>query len=222
MNRLPHPGRRILHRPGPGALLLLLAATALAPAAGFAAGEANQRVALGSFRGPQAARVRDAVEGALLRRYFLVPESMVAEAARQSGGLLRSDEDFAAVGKSLRVKAFVSATVRKQKSWQVDMVVRKGDTGQPIGQFAWADSHIKSLAASLARSTPKRLRALMSADIAARGAGTEAAVVASPRTEPPSPPAKKEAGAATNDAPADAVTEDDDDDDDHDDSRAPA
>jgi hypothetical protein len=218
MNQRPHVRRQMFHHSGAAAVALLLAATGLAPAAALAAGETNPRVALGGFRGPQAARMRDAVEGALLRRYFVVPESIIAEAARQSGGRLRSDEDFAAVGKSLNVNAFLSATVRKQKTWQVDMVVRKGDTGQPIGRFAWSDSRIKSLAASLARSTPTRLRALMSADVVARRADTEAAVMASPQAEPPPPAPKHDTAAAATRAGGD----DQDDEDDADTDAGPA
>src|SRR5438552_17787146 len=89
MNDCNYFRRSIAHRWAPG-WLALLTATVLAPVEAFAASEISERVALGSFRGPHAARVRDAVEGALLRRYFLVPESMVTEAARQSGGVLRS------------------------------------------------------------------------------------------------------------------------------------
>src|SRR4051794_38705019 len=63
----------------------------------------NQRVVLRAFRGPQAARVKDAVESALLLRYSLVPDSMVTEAARRSGGRLLTDQDYAAVAKTLNV-----------------------------------------------------------------------------------------------------------------------
>jgi hypothetical protein len=165
----------------PALLAFVLSAAALAPTEVLAASEISERVALGAFRGPQATRVRDAVENALLRRYYLVPESMVAEAARKSGVRLKSDQDFAAVGKTLNVKVFVSATVRRQKNWRVEMVVRKGETGQPVGRFDWSDRRIDSLAASLARSTPKRLRALMSDQVVvAEATGAAATVSASP------------------------------------------
>lgn len=208
MNDCNYFRRSIAHRRAPG-WLALLTATVLAPVEALAASEISERVALGSFRGPHAARVRDAVEGALLRRYYLVPESMVTEAARQSGGGLRSDEDFAAVGKTLNVKAFVSATVSKQKGWQVEMMIRQGATGQPIGRFAWSDRRINDLAASLARSTPQRLRAVMSDGIVARQADAPAAVVSSAR-EADAPEAV--VSSSPRKGPPPAKKEDDDDD----------
>jgi hypothetical protein len=184
------PGKRTV-----ALLAFLLSAAALAPGELLAASEISERVALGAFRGPQAARVRDAVESALLRRYYLVPESMVTEAARKSGVRMQSDQDFAAVGKSLNVKAFVSATVRRQKNWRVEMVVRKGETGQAVGRFDWSDRRIDSLAASLARSTPKRLHALMSNEVAAQGTGAAATVSA--HAEPASEASEDETSDAT-------------------------
>jgi hypothetical protein len=136
-------------------LLAVLPATALA-------GTDNQRVAIPTFRGPQAARVQDAVEGALLRRFYLVPDSVIAEAARKSGVRLQRDQDFAELAKSLNVQAFVLATVRKQRNWTVQMTVRKGDTGETVGRFDWSDRHLDGLAATLARSAPRRLLALLS------------------------------------------------------------
>jgi hypothetical protein len=122
---------------------------------------ASQRVVLRAFRGPEAARVKDAVETALLLRYALVPDSMVTEAARRSGGRLMTDQDFAAVAKTLNVQAFVSATVRKQQDWRIEMVVRKGDTGQAVARYDWSGRRIDALAAAVARRTPKRLRVLL-------------------------------------------------------------
>ena len=122
---------------------------------------ANHRVVLRAFHGPEAARVKVAVETALLLGYSLVPESMVIEAARRSGGRLLTDQDFAAVARTLNVQAFVSATVRKQQDWQVAMVVRKGDTGQAVARYDYSGRRIDALAASVARRTPKRLRILL-------------------------------------------------------------
>jgi hypothetical protein len=131
------------------------------------AGSMSQRVAIPNFRGPQAARVQDAVEGALLRRYLLVPDSEVAEAARKSGIQLRRDQDFAEVARNLNVQAFVIATVRKQRNWTVQMTVRKGDTGAEVGRFDLSERRLDTLAAALARSTPRRLQALLAGRAAA-------------------------------------------------------
>jgi hypothetical protein len=164
----------------------------------------NARVAIGAFRGPQAARVQDAVESALLRRYYLVPDSVVAEAARKSGVRLQIDQDFAEVAKSLNVQAFVSATVRKQRQWTVQMVVRKGDTGEAVGRLEWADRRIETLAAALARSTPRRLQALLtnrSAPAAAAREPEEEVAVKAPSL-PERAPTRKEAGLEEEESPA--------------------
>ena len=161
--------------PALGLLSIVLggaSAQAAAPDAG------NQRVVLRQFRGPQAARVKDAVESALLLRYALVPDSMVTEAARRSGGRLLTDQDFAAVAKTLNVHAFVSATVRKQQDWRVEMVVRKGDTGQAVGRYDWSGRRIEALAASVARNTPKRLRVLLAGKTDLEPPAVDEAVVA--------------------------------------------
>jgi hypothetical protein len=146
-----------------GAALLLGALTPVTAQAG----SMNQRVAIGVFRGPQAARVQDAVEGALLRRYFLVPDSEVAAAARKSGVRLQRDQDFAEVARSLNVQAFVTATVKKQRNWTVQMVVRKGATGEAVGRYDFSERKIETLAAAIARSTPRRLQTVLSPKAAA-------------------------------------------------------
>ena len=133
---------------------------ALAPT-GASAAEMNHRVAISVFRGPQAGRLQDAVEGALLRRYFLVPGSEVNEAARKSGVRLRNAQEFAEVARKLNVQAFVSATVRKDGDWKVEMVVRKGETGETVGRYDWSDRRIEGLALAMARATPRRLRAVL-------------------------------------------------------------
>src|SRR3954449_12574178 len=99
------------------ALAAVVGMVALAPA--VEAADLSQRVAIGVFRGPQAGRVQDAVESALLRRYFLVPESAVVDAARKTGVRLQTAQDFAQVARNLNVQAFVTATVRKQRVWTV-------------------------------------------------------------------------------------------------------
>lgn len=145
-------------------LVVLLAAAVAWPGAAVAR-ELGQRVAIGAFRGPRAWALQDAVEGALMRRYALVPETLVIEAARQAGVRLRSNDDFAEVARALNVRAFVSATVTKERDWRVQMEVRKGDTGEIIAHYDWSDPRIDALTASLARSTPKRLRTLLASEL---------------------------------------------------------
>src|SRR5438552_1053440 len=106
----------------------------------------SKRVAIGAFHGPQASRIRDVVEAALLRSYLLIPDAEVEEAARRSGVTLVSDADFEAVGRTLNVDVFVTATVRRQRNWRVHMVVRRGDTGRPVGRYDWSHRRFEALA----------------------------------------------------------------------------
>jgi hypothetical protein len=140
--------------------VVLLGTTGLAPTA-LAAGDLTQRVAIDSFRGPQGGILQDAVESALLRQYHLVPGAVVVEAARRSGVQMRSDEDFAEVGRSLKVAAFVSATVKRHRNWRVEMVVRNGETGEAVARYDLTERRIEMLAAALARSAPRRLQVVL-------------------------------------------------------------
>lgn len=181
------------------ALAFLSVALGLSSAQAAATDSENQRVVLRQFRGPQAGRVKDAVETALLLRYSLVPDSMVTEAARRSGGRLLTDQDFAAVAKTLNVHAFVSATVRKQQDWRIEMVVRKGDTGQAVARYDWSGRHLDALAASVARRTPNRLRVLLAGKPGVEPPAVDEAVEAraEARAEPaPDSPSAPEASAA--------------------------
>ncbi|HEX3697120.1 MAG TPA: hypothetical protein VH374_17215 [Polyangia bacterium] len=154
----------------------LLAALLMAAAAPAAASDLAQRVAIDSFRGPQGAVVQDAVESALLRQYYLVPDAQVLEAARKSGVRLRSDEDFAEVGRSLNVAAFVTATVRRNKNWRVEMIVRNGETGEAVARYDVTNRRLDGLTATVARATPHRLQVLL-ANRAADSADDEDAEV---------------------------------------------
>ena len=141
--------------------LALVGTTGLASPA-RAASDVTRRVAIDAFRGPQGAVLQDAVESALLREYHLVPGAVVNEAARRSGVHMRSDEDFAEMGRSLNVAAFVSATtVKRNKKWRVEMVVRNGETGEAVARYDLTERRIEMLAAALARSAPRRLQVLL-------------------------------------------------------------
>jgi hypothetical protein len=123
---------------------------------------AAPRVAIEGFRGPQAGRVQGAVETGLLGRYYVVPDFSVEEAARTSGVELLVDDEFAQVGKALDVRAFLSAEIaRHRKSgWQVRLLVRRGDTGAPIGRILVTDRRLDRLERELSRRTFRRLETL--------------------------------------------------------------
>lgn len=171
-------GRRTL------ALVVSLAAGALTPAVAQALPNESNRVAIGSFRGPQASKIQDAVENALLRRYYLVPGSLVNDAARKSGVALQSAADFSTVAKRLNVQAFVTGTVIKGKTWRVQMVVRRGDTGQAVGMFDFADRKLPALASVIAKTAPRRVQAVLAVTAEPRAIAVPATM---PAVEVPMP-----------------------------------
>ena len=162
MTRQPRPNTRPTScRRRIFAFAVSTALTAATPAIAQALpGEAN-RVAIGSFRGPQASKVQDAVENALLRKYYLVPGSLVNDAARKSGVALQTASDFSTVARRLNVQAFVTGTVYKRGSWRVQMVVRRGDTGQAVGVFDYSDKKLTGLTAAITRTSPRRVQAVL-------------------------------------------------------------
>lgn len=124
--------------------------------------EADQdRVAIESFRGPQAQRLQGAVETGLMHRYYVVPDFSVEEMARRRGVALGDPEGMAEVGKALQVRAFLSASVQKKGTWKVQMVVRRGDTGEALGRFVVADRRLEQLESTLAKRASQKVGALL-------------------------------------------------------------
>ena len=166
-------------------ILLAAAGRGAAASAAPAGSDPGQRVAIDSFRGPQGSVVQDAVESALLRRYFLVPDEEVLEAARRSGVRLRSSEDFAEVGRSLNVAAFVTATVKRNRNWRVEMVVRDGETGEAVARYDVTDRHLTGVATTLARAMPRQLQVLLARNVAAADANADEDAQLRARVRPP-------------------------------------
>jgi hypothetical protein len=133
-----------------------------------------QRVAIEGFRGPQAQRIQGAVETGLVGKYYVVPDFSVSEVAKRKGVGLLLDDEFAEVGKALDVRAFVSAQIQKRDGWQVRLLVRRGDTGAPVGKILIADRRLDRLERQLTQRTPRRIEALLAR-----------APVSGPDTSPP-------------------------------------
>ncbi len=121
----------------------------------------QERVAIESFRGPQAQRLQGAVETGLMGRFYLVPDFSVEQMARQRGVALRDPQGMAEVGRALQVRAFLSAEVTKRRAWQVRVLVRRGDTGEAIGRFVVADRRLDQLESTLAARTSRRVGAML-------------------------------------------------------------
>ena len=141
---------------------LALPASASANATATAtASDGVQRVAIEGFRGPQAQRIQGAVETGLVGKYYVVPDFSVEEVARRKGVGLVLDDEFAEVGKALDVRAFVSAQIQKKDGWQVRLLVRRGDTGAPVGKILIADRRLDRLERQLSQKTTRRIEALL-------------------------------------------------------------
>jgi hypothetical protein len=149
------------------AMLLLFPSLATSRAEGasspppLAGTESADRVGIGSFQGPQAGRIQGALETGLLARYYVVPDFKVLAEAKRQGVELRDDRGFRLVGRALAVRAFVSADVRRRAGWQVALMVRRGDTGAPIGRILLADRRLDRLESVLATRASDRLGSLL-------------------------------------------------------------
>lgn len=157
---------------------------------GPAAAGASERVAIGSFQGPEANRIQGAVETGLMTRYYVVPDFSVTAEARRQGVALREDGEFGAVGRALDVRAFVSADVQRRAGWRVQLTVRRGDTGAAIGHFVLANRRLDRLESQLTTGASGRVRSLLARasfgnDVAAAAAPLQAQVSASPTEEEP-------------------------------------
>jgi hypothetical protein len=168
----------------------------------------DRRVAIENFAGPQGDPLQGAVEAALLRRYYLVPGTVVGETLRRSSGPRNSDQTFAEAGRRLNVAAFLSAKVRHRGKWWVEMVVRNGDTGEEAARFALTERRLSALAKALARSAPGRLEVMLASDTRV------AAVEEQPTLRTTSRPAMPRRAEQTPPPPDTAAGVDDDDDDD--------
>ena len=166
-------------------------ATLLGAAPARAASE-PERVAIESFRGPQAQRLQSAVEAALMNRYYLVPDFSIEDMARRRGVVLASPDGMAEVGRALQVRAFLSAEVQHQgetrgargSSWRVNLVVRKGDTGQALGRFVVADRRLGHLESTLASHASRKVHALLARAALAPAAEPEVEATAAAETAP--------------------------------------
>jgi hypothetical protein len=136
----------------------------LAPAPAWSS-EATRRVAvIKGFAGPQAERIQGMVEDGLAGHFDVVTDSRVAAAARRQGVGLVTNNDYAKLGKVLEVGAFVSAYTEKQYrrgGWQVRLLVRRGDTGTPVGRILVTGRRLDRLERTLAQQTTPRLNALV-------------------------------------------------------------
>jgi hypothetical protein len=146
--------------------IIFLVAVALfmvAPAPAWSSESTHRVAVIKGFAGPQAERIQGAVETGLSGRYDVVPDSRVAAAAQRQGVGLVGSADFARLGRALDVRAFVSAYTEKRdrRGWQVRLVVRRGDTGAPVGRLLVTGRRLDRLERTLTRQTSPQLQALV-------------------------------------------------------------
>jgi hypothetical protein len=157
----------------------------LAPAPAWSSEAAPRVAVIKGFAGPQAERIQGMVENGLAGRYDVVTDARVAAAARRQGVGLVTNDDYAKLGKMLDVSAFVSAYTEKQfrrGGWQVRLLVRRGDTGSPVGRILVTGRRLDRLERTLARQTTPRLQALV-----ARAASEERLVIEASASESEGP-----------------------------------
>ncbi|HXI57146.1 MAG TPA: hypothetical protein VNO55_13855 [Polyangia bacterium] len=205
-------GCRVTARRRRAAWVVAMVAAMTAPSlmAGAQTTPLDRRVAIANFDGPQGDLLQGAVEAALLRRYYLVPGTVVDDALRRSSGPRNSDQTFAEAGRRLNVAAFVSAKVRHRGKWWVEMVVRNGDTGEEAARFALTERRLAVLARALARSAPGRLEVMLASDARVSAVDEPPTLRTTPR---PAMPRRAEPATAPPDVTATTATTDDDDDD---------
>jgi hypothetical protein len=142
----------------------------VAPSPAWSSDAAHRVAVIKGFAGPQAERIQGAVETGLAGRFDVVPDSSVAEAAQRVGVGLVGNRDFAKLGRALDVKAFVSAYTQKRdrRGWQVKLVVRRGDTGSPVGRLLVRGRRLDGLERTLTNQTSPRLAALVEEAVTVR------------------------------------------------------
>lgn len=197
---------------------LMLAATSLT-SVGVRA-QANPRIAVGRFSGPQGSAVRSALVSDLEENGVEVVEwSEVVAAAREETGSsrLRNDSDYVPVATALRLNAFITGSVRRaRRSWGLRVVVRNGADGMRLGTERWSGRTVASLR-SIRNSGYRRLQEHLAI-------ANPPAPVAPPIPPQPDPaPAGGQPWYATGDGEVPEDPDDtDDDEDDNDDERSSA
>jgi hypothetical protein len=142
-------------------IILPLCTAAVTHTAVARAGDDQARVAIESFRGPQAQRLQGAIETGLMNKYYVVPDFSIEDMAKRRGVAMRDPDGMAEVGRALQVRAFLSANVQKRGTWKVMMVVRKGDTGEALGRFVVANRRLDQLESTLTKRTSRQIGALI-------------------------------------------------------------
>jgi len=131
---------------------------ALAPAL---EADAQTRVVVENFRGPQGARIRGHMVAALSNEDSIevVPRSEVQAAADELGvrASRLGEDEYPQVAQSLNVAAFVRGRVsRRRRRWSVTVVVINGADGAELGRASWSGRTVSSLG-SMRRNGYRRI-----------------------------------------------------------------
>ena len=116
-----------------GALVALAVAVCLLPSA---RADAQARVVVEAFRGPQGAGLRTLLANDLRRSgWIVVEDDEVRDAARALGA---GAGDVVSLARELRAAAFVAGSVsRARRSWRLTVRVRNGADGSELGSESW-------------------------------------------------------------------------------------
>jgi TolB-like protein len=96
--------------------------------------QAKKTVVLLEFRGPEGAKVRDAVMAALTERYQLVPDQEYQRAARRLKARRMRPAHVAKVAEELGIDAVIHGKIRRRRGRRLAVVVtvRDGTTGEVL------------------------------------------------------------------------------------------
>jgi hypothetical protein len=138
-------------------LLLTVVAT---PQPAFA--QKGQRVVVEKFSGPGTMRFRSMVLAVLAQRGADVVPIEKVTATEADLGLLQVSDNYAAVGKELKVNAFFGGTITGKGRKVVARLRGTSGDGKSLGQAAWSAKSLAKLFAAVGATLSKKVGGMMS------------------------------------------------------------
>jgi hypothetical protein len=193
-----------------GAICGLFASTLLltlaAPGEALAQKKA-QRVVVEKFSGPGTVRFRSMVLAVLSQRGAEVVDIDKVTAAEADLGLLQASDNYAAIGKELKVNAFFGGTITGKGRKVVARLRGTSGDGKSLGQAAWSAKNLAKLFAAVGATLSKKMGGMLTGapakveDIADEPAPSGKSGPVAAADEDESPRKKSKASAASDDDP---------------------
>jgi hypothetical protein len=138
-------------------LLLAIAASHEARAA-----EKTQRVVVEKFSGPGTMRFRSMVLAVLAQRGADVVAIEKVTSTEADLGLLQVSDNYAAVGKELKVSAFFGGTISGKGRKVIARLRGTSGDGKSLGQAAWSAKNLKLLFGAVGATLSKKMAGMLS------------------------------------------------------------